>query len=71
METGSITSGAGDRHAVLMSPIMAVWDGGASFAPVTALLLAAGYRVTCHDTLSLLPTAGESFSALVDRWAAV
>ncbi|AUG78464.1 hypothetical protein CFP65_3676 [Kitasatospora sp. MMS16-BH015] len=81
---GGGDSGSGTRHAVVLSPAMAVWDEGAFFAPVTELLLAAGYRVTVCDTLSLL--AGESAGAslarigqepgavlrgLADRWAAV
>jgi len=78
-EPVSVRIGGGSRRAAVLSPDMAVWDGGAFFAPVTEILVGAGYRVTVFDSLSLLGeiggngisrTPGRDFEAHAARWAA-
>ncbi|TDT39817.1 hypothetical protein EV562_103188 [Streptomyces sp. BK208] len=56
------------RHAVVLAPVLARWDGGAFFRPIAGPLLDSGHRVTVHDTLSLLRD-GDDLKSLVHRWA--
>ncbi|MCO6179435.1 hypothetical protein [Ciceribacter sp. RN22] len=61
--------GAGDRQAVLLSPILPQWDGGAYFQPLIRQLAAAGFEVTVFDTLSLLVDSTMTFGDLATVWA--
>ncbi|XVN19573.1 hypothetical protein QZH46_04995 [Pseudomonas corrugata] len=57
MQTSNAVSsqwGNGNQLAVVMSPVMPVWDEGLFFQPMIAPLVDAGYRVIIFDTLSLL-----------------
>lgn len=60
--------GAGSQLAVVLSPVMPVWDEGRFFEPMIAPLVKAGYRVLVFDTLSLLGEAEESLPAFARRW---
>ncbi|WP_425928350.1 alpha/beta hydrolase [Pseudomonas sp. NyZ201] len=62
--------GDGSLLAVVMSPVMPVWDEGRFFEPMIAPLVKAGYRVLVFDTLSLLDDADESLPAFAQRWHA-
>lgn len=42
------------QDAVILAPVMPVWDGGAFCAPLVTLLEQKGYSVTVIDTLSLI-----------------
>jgi pimeloyl-ACP methyl ester carboxylesterase len=67
----SVTFGTGgNRRALVLSPVLATWDRGAFFAPITATLVESGYEVTVFDTLSLLDD-GDDLSSLSSRWADV
>lgn len=69
--TTSVTFGTGgSRRALVLSPVLAAWDRGAFFAPITATLIEAGYEVTIFDTLALLDD-GDDLSSLSSRWADV
>jgi pimeloyl-ACP methyl ester carboxylesterase len=54
-----VSHGHGPALAVVMAPVMPYWDEGAFFAPLTARLMALGYRVMIFDSLSLQPTPGD------------
>ncbi|MEJ8675257.1 hypothetical protein [Chromobacterium amazonense] len=56
--------------AIVMAPMMAVWDNGAFCAPLTEQLVARGYRVTVYDTMSLARDCDDLPQAAA-RWAAV
>lgn len=58
------------KHAVVLGPVSAAWDGGAFFAGVAGPLLERGHRITVYDTLSLLHD-GDDFASLTARWAGV
>lgn len=60
--------GEGSQLAVVMSPVMPLWDEGRFFEPMIAPLVKAGYRVLVFDTLSLLGDADESLQAFAQRW---
>lgn len=60
--------GDGELLAVVMSPVMPVWDEGGFFQPLIAPLVNAGYRVVVFDTLSLLADENESLEAFSRRW---
>ncbi|UGS39959.1 hypothetical protein [Pseudocitrobacter corydidari] len=42
------------REAVILAPVMPVWDEGQFCAPLVTLLVAKGYHVTVIDTLTLI-----------------
>lgn len=62
--------GQGRRLAVVMSPVMPQWDHGEFFAPMTARLVALGYRVLVFDSLSL-PHAEVRLADLAAAWDAI
>jgi pimeloyl-ACP methyl ester carboxylesterase len=63
--------GAGTRRtAIVLGPVMARWDGGASLGRVLPALLTTGHRVTVYDTLSLLER-GDDLAALTAGWERV
>ncbi|WZX60652.1 hypothetical protein AAFR86_13010 [Salmonella enterica subsp. diarizonae serovar 58:r:z53] len=45
------------REAVILAPVMPVWDEGQFCAPLVMLLVAKGYHVTVIDTLTLIQDA--------------
>lgn len=45
------------REAVILAPVMPVWDEGKFCAPLVMLLAEKGYRVTVIDTLTLIQDA--------------
>lgn len=64
----SVTFGAGgSRRAFVLSPVLATWDRGAFFTPITNTLVEAGYEVTIFDTLSLL-AENDDLASLSLRW---
>lgn len=60
---------ASRKHAVLLSPVLPVWDAGAYFAPLSEILLTQGYSVTIYDTLSLVPELNLDLEELASLWA--
>jgi hypothetical protein len=62
--------GQGRRLAVVMSPVMPLWDHGGFFAPMTARLVALGYRVLVFDSLSL-PHAEVRLADFAAAWEAI
>ncbi|SFX77728.1 hypothetical protein SAMN03159390_02543 [Pseudomonas sp. NFACC49-2] len=60
--------GNGNQLAVVMSPVMPVWDEGQFFQPMIAPLVKAGYRIVVFDTLSLLGDENESLEEFSQRW---
>lgn len=74
MQTSNAVSsqwGDGNQLAVVMSPVMPVWDEGQFFNPMIAPLVKAGYRVVIFDTLSLLADENESLEDFSKRWQPV
>lgn len=65
----TVENGHSTRTAMLLSPMLAEWDGGEHFRAVTEPLAEAGYRVTFLDTLSLLGPH-DDLGLLARRWAA-
>ncbi|MGN8342681.1 alpha/beta hydrolase [Pseudomonas sp. SMV71] len=63
--------GTGEQLAVVMSPVMPVWDDGQFFQPMIDPLVKAGFRVIVFDTLSLLAQEGETLEAFSQRWQQV
>lgn len=60
--------GDGKRLAVVMSPVMPLWDEGQFFQPLIEPLTRAGYRVIVFDTLSLPGDDAESLETFSRRW---
>ncbi|MFP3496492.1 alpha/beta hydrolase [Pseudomonas sp. SIMBA_059] len=74
MQTSNAVSsqwGNGNQLAVVMSPVMPVWDNGLFFQPMIAPLVKAGYRVLVFDTLSLLADENESLEDFSQHWQQV
>lgn len=74
MQTSNAVSsqwGNGNRLAVVMAPVMPVWDEGQFFLPMIDPLVKAGFRVIAFDTLSLLADEDESLDAFSQRWQQV
>lgn len=64
-----IEHGAGPLRAVVLSPVLPIWDEGRFFEPLVQPLIDAGYRVTIFDTLSLLLEHPHSIQAFAARWS--
>ncbi|SFT75308.1 hypothetical protein SAMN04487904_107144 [Actinopolyspora lacussalsi subsp. righensis] len=58
------------RQALVFSPVLPEWEGGAFFEPVTRLLNEAGMRVFVVDTLSMLDDSTATLAALAEHWSA-